>query len=112
MTAPGRYKPFLLVLTSASSPFFNLLLGEFKGAKIRGYKIRGLWTSGGSTPLFFDKEGKGSSDAEPEADGLRSRVPDQVYIGELDEVKNDCLFSMIVDTRGGGRGAERPAPVG
>jgi hypothetical protein len=51
---------------------------------------------------FFDKEGKGSSDAEPEADGLRSRVPDQVYIGELDEVKNDCLFSMIVDTRGGG----------
>ena len=61
---------------------------------------------------FFDKEGKGSSDAEPEADGLRSRVPDQVYIGELDEVKSDCLFSMIVDTRGGGRGAERPAPVG
>ena len=51
---------------------------------------------------FFDKEGKGSSDAEPEADGLRSRVPDQVYIGELDEVKNDCLFSMIVDTRVGG----------
>ena len=36
---------------------------------------------------FFDKEGKGSSDAEPEAGGLRSRVPDQVYIGELDEVK-------------------------
>ena len=25
-----------------------------------------------------------------------------MYIGELDEVKSDCLFSMIVDTRGGG----------
>ena len=37
LTAPGRYKPFLLVLTSVSSPFFNLLVGEQKGAnKIRG----------------------------------------------------------------------------
>ena len=41
--------------------------------------------------LFFDKEGKGSSDAEPEAGGLRSRVPDQVYIGELDK-KQKLLF--------------------
>ena len=40
---------------------------------------------------FFDKEGKGSSDAEPEADGLRSRGPNQVYVGELDK-KQKLLF--------------------
>ena len=68
-------------------------MGEQGGKQDTGLnKIRELWTSGRSTPLFFDKEGKGSSDAEPEADGLRSRVPDQVYIGELDEVKMTVYF--------------------